>query len=78
MVLWVCVSGVFGEFQFPDVMQPYTGDFVCERSPSRFLDDHVDIGSRTHCHVHDRIYPFEFGIVPFDVILKRPSFAWDP
>ena len=77
MGLQVCVSGVLGEFQFPDVMQPFPGDSVCEWSP-RFLDDHVDIGSRTCCHVHDRMYPFELGVVPFNIILERPSFARDP
>ena len=78
MGLQVCVSGVFGEFQFPDVMQPYAGNFVCEWSPSRFLDDHVDIRGRACCHMHDRMYPFELGVVPFNIILKRPSFGRDP
>ena len=78
MGLRVGVSGVFREFQFPDVMEPYAGDYVCEWGPSRFLDDHVDIGSRTCRHVHDRMYPFELGVVPFNKILERSSFSRDP
>ena len=77
MGLWVCVPGVFGEFQFPNVIQSYAGDSVCEWGPSRFLDDNVDIGSGARRHVYDRMYPFELGVVPFDIILEGSSFVRD-
>ena len=74
----VYVPGAFGEFQFSNVMQSYAGNSVCKRSPSCFFDDHVDIWGRARRHMHDRMYPFELGIISFDVILKCSCFARDP
>ena len=74
----VCVPGVFGEFQFPNMMKSYAGNSVCKPSPSCFFDDHVDIWGRARRHMHDRMYPFELGIISFDVILKCAGFSRDP
>ena len=52
--------------------------FCFKRSPSCFFDDHVDIWGRARRHMHDRMYPFELGIISFDVILKCFGFARDP
>ena len=77
MGLRICAPGVFGEFKFPNVMQSYAGDSLCEWGPSRFLDDHVYIGSGARRHVYDRMYPFELGVVPSDIILEGSSFVRD-
>ena len=55
----------------------FAGDSICEWGPSRFVDDHVDIESRARRHMYDRIYSFELGVVPFDIILEGSSFVRD-
>lgn len=72
------VAPVFGKFDLSYVRQPYAGNSVGERgSPSLFYNL-VDIGGRAYCHVHDGMYPFEFSVVSFDVVLEVTGCIWYP